>query len=121
MIIDTENATRAQLTKALDLIVRKLYPEVDNDFEEFWKVYPRKTAKGLAQKSYIKARAIASKEQLIAGAESARRAYEAKTPEDRKYTPMCSSWLNQRRWEDEEPDPLKQDGLDTTPEWMYGG
>lgn len=72
-------------------------------FEQLWKMYdPFKRGKFMAKKrfmdlpsdkiEYIVYRAIAFSDSV----------------EDKRYLPHLSTWLNQRRWEDEEIDPLEE-------------
>lgn len=68
----------------------------DPDFEAWWKTYPRREAKGAAEKAYAAAKKIATAEELLAGATKARQRYT-----DPKFTPMPATWLNQKRWQDE--------------------
>lgn len=70
-------------------------------FEEWWKVYPRKVGKKLAAKKYEEALKEASEAQLLAGARQI--ATAVAEGEDRKYVPHPTTWLNQGRWDDEDP------------------
>ena len=73
-------------------------------FKQFWKLYPRKIAKLVAERSWkrlpkkdINAIFKVLHEHLI------RWKYK-----EIQYIPHASTWLNQRRWEDElEPIPVK--------------
>ena len=72
-------------------------------FDEFWLAYPRKTAKATALKSWarlIKTEQVKAMEALPV---------HKKQPgwiKDPTYIPHASTWLNQKRWEDElESDP----------------
>jgi hypothetical protein len=69
------------------------------DFQEFWKIYPRKTAKGAALKAWSSAIQLATPAQIIAGA----RKYAQDKDRDPKYTAYPATWLNQQRWLDEAP------------------
>lgn len=78
-------------------------------FEEFWAVYPRRTAKSVAQASWNK----------LAPSEDLRRTIKADVvrksqtwrwrKDDGEFIPFPATYLNQRRWEDEivlaVPDP----------------
>ena len=70
-----------------------------SSFDEFWKIYPRKTAKGAATAAWVKARKKASAEDLIFAAER----YRDDPNRDPSFTAHASTWLNQERWLD---DPL---------------
>ena len=66
-------------------------------FKDFWDAYPRKTAKGAAEKSWAKAILHTSGSDII------RILKRVKWPDDADFVPHPSTWLNQRRWEDEGP------------------
>ena len=71
-------------------------------FEEFWKAYPRKVAKGAARKAWDKIKAE-DYEAVIAGATGF-----AKDPNrDETFTPHPATWLNSERWTDEPLPPKK--------------
>jgi len=78
-------------------------------FAEWWQAFPNKVGKGAAEKAYEKAIRLASPEVLLDGVHR----YAAKR-DDR---PWCNpaTWLNQRRWEDEAPQPIM-----TQPKSMAG-
>jgi hypothetical protein len=71
----------------------------DPDFDLWYKTYPRREARGAAEKAYAAARKIATADELLAGATTARQKYT-----DPKFTPMPATWLNQKRWQDEGQD-----------------
>lgn len=83
----------------------KINPKIKNtgdespDFVEFWKTYPRRTAKGEARKAWQKA--IAKAEPADINAAAAR--FAADPHRAPKFTPHPATWLNQERWGD---DPL---------------
>jgi SOS response regulatory protein OraA/RecX len=66
-------------------------------FKDFWDAYPRKTAKGAAEKAWAKAILHTSGSDII------RILKRVKWPDDAEFVPHPSTWLNQRRWEDEGP------------------
>lgn len=98
----TETAARQQRDKLEDTKTterrKKEEPRAPRaspaEFAEFWRLYPNKVGKPVAEKSFDKARGIESFETIMAGL----RAYVAKT-DDR---PWCNptTWLNQQRWAD---------------------
>ena len=66
-------------------------------FEEFWKLYPRKKGKGAAKKKY---RFIPEeKHKLIL--QSLRAHIKAWKGVEEQFIPHPTTWLNQERWEDE--------------------
>lgn len=75
----------------------------ENLFDEFWKVYPRKVAKGAARKAW----AQLGPDEVLGKTIIAAITSQAKTKgaewsrENFKYCPHASTWLNQERWNDE--------------------
>jgi Helix-turn-helix domain len=86
--------------------------ESSNSFDEFWKIYPRKTAKGAAKKAWAK---IKNAEPVIEGAKR----YAADPNRDPVFTPHPATWLNGERWLDEPLPPRRPANaprsVDTTP------
>jgi len=75
---------------------------VDVDrFAEFWSAYPRKVAKPEALKAWIKIKpddeTVAS---IMAGLAAAKQSRDW-TKDEGQFIPHPSTWLNQRRWEDQ--------------------
>lgn len=79
---------------------RKRTPEENISFERFWEVWPRKKAKGAAEKAWAKL-----------SVDDQRAAIDAPKPEgDPKYIPHPATWLNAKRWLDEpDPSPVAKD------------
>jgi hypothetical protein len=72
------------------------------EFDEFWKVYPRRQAKADARKAYKAARKSIDATTVLTGA----RAYALLTVGvEREYIKLPAGWLRDRRWED---DPIPQ-------------
>ena len=70
------------------------------DFESFWKVYPRKTAKAEALKSWNKINPDQQMIDLICAGLSNHLTCQSWQSDDGKYIPHPSTWLNQTRWND---------------------
>jgi hypothetical protein len=66
-------------------------------FEDFWKAYPRKTAKGQARIAYQKALSKAKPEEVQ---EAVVRFAEDPNLPEAQFIPHASTWLNQERWSD---------------------
>ena len=66
----------------------------ESGFSEFWNLYPRKTAKGAAEKAWLKAIQQTDAQTILAGVRS------CKFSSDPQYIPHPATWLSQRRWED---------------------
>lgn len=73
---------------------------VPEGFPEFWAAYPRKTGKAAAEKAWRKIGPDATLRAAIAGALARQSAWEEWR---RGFIPHPATWLNGRRWEDEEP------------------
>jgi uncharacterized protein YdaU (DUF1376 family) len=67
-----------------------------SSFDNFWSVYPRKTAKGAATAAWVKALKKATAEEIIKAAE----VYRDDPNRDEGFTAHASTWLNQERWLD---------------------
>lgn len=72
-------------------------------FNEFWEKYPKKVAKKYAFDCYVKIEMTEELHQMMLSAIEKQK----KLPEwgDVRYIPHPSTWLNQRRWEDEVQEP----------------
>ncbi len=76
------------------------------DFLDFWKQYPRKISKRVAEKSWQK---LSTGEQAAAlEALPNHIEYWRKAETQQTFIPHASTWLNQGRWEDELELPAKQ-------------
>ncbi len=78
----------------------KSFPEkeIPDGFGEFWAAYPRKVGRPAAERSYRAALKGSSPAEILAGAH----AYaEQRSGQDQTYTAHPSTWLNQRRWQDD--------------------
>ena len=69
-----------------------------SEFDDFWKLYPHKKAKGAARKAYLKARKAIDHGTLV-------RAVATQVGwgvwENPEYSPHAATWLNGERWSDE--------------------
>lgn len=68
-------------------------------FEQFWKQYPRKVAKRLAEKSWLKLTDVERSNALDA-LPNHLKFWKVKET-DSEFIPHASTWLNQGRWDDE--------------------
>jgi hypothetical protein len=71
----------------------------DHRFDQFWQVYPRKTAKGSARRAWMKAMRVVDPITVIAAALR----YRDDPNREDTYTAHPATWLNGERWLD---DPL---------------
>jgi hypothetical protein len=77
-------------------------PELNGAFSEFWSCYPKKKAKGSAERAWVK---IKPNEQLsahiIAAVERAKTSFDWRK-EGGMFIPHPATWLNNKGWEDEQ-------------------
>lgn len=76
---------------------------LEQDFEDFWKEYPKKVAKQDALKSWKKLKPSGKLFSDIMIALAKWKMSESWNRDEGKYIPYPASWLNGRRWEDEVP------------------
>jgi len=81
-------------------------------FDQFWKEYPRKVGKPKAKQAFYKA---VKKEETFDAVMDGLRRYKnterwtrAVTAGELDFIPHPTTWLNQRRWEDEIPEPAQR-------------
>jgi len=74
--------------------------ETNADFSDFWFLYPKKIAKQDAEKAYKKALKEIDHEALIG---SLKKYVEANRGKDVGYIANAATWLNGKRWQDEQP------------------
>lgn len=71
---------------------------LERDFDDFWKVYPRKDGKQAAQRKYATVRKTVPAEPILEGA----RAYALMSlGKEKEHVKMAQGWLNDGRWADE--------------------
>ncbi len=74
--------------------------QIEADFDEFYRAFPRRVGRGDAERAYAKARKFASAAQILAGANG----YAAtRAGEDQQYTKHPATWLNGKGWLDDRP------------------
>lgn len=76
--------------------------EINKAFEQFWAIYPRKTAKTVAEKAFRKAFTFGVWPGHNKVADAIRRQSVALrwTKDREEYIPHPATWLNQHRWND---------------------
>jgi hypothetical protein len=74
------------------------------EFDEFWKVYPRKEGKQPALRAYLKARKSFDAEAILKGAQAYALLMVGK---EKQHIKMAQGWLNDRRFEDDLAEPVK--------------
>lgn len=71
---------------------------LEEEFAEWYAEYPRKEAKAIALKAFVKVRKDIELKELLAGLN---RYAEAMRGKDRKFIALPATWLNAGRWADE--------------------
>ena len=88
---------------------------LDEGFDEFWAVYPKKVAKPDALKNWRKAiKDGATASQIIEGA----RRYAASETVRNGYVKHPQGWLSSHRWEDEPAMPVSTAPVDQNSAWL---
>ncbi len=77
-------------------------PARDTDFDLFWAAYPKKKAKGDAQKAFKKVKAPIG---VILSAVEKQKQSEQWRRDGGRFIPYPATWLNGQRWEDETDAP----------------
>jgi len=72
--------------------------ETKETFESFWAIYPRRIAKGQAEKAWAK---LSPNPDLVSAILEAIESFD--WAKDERFIPYPATWLNARRWEDEKP------------------
>lgn len=87
-------------------------------FDEFWSLYPRKAGKSEAAKSWGKAIKDGIDPTSLLAAVKAHADYHLAAKTEQQFIPHASTWLNQKRYEDEPPPLPRQSGPPTAPRHM---
>jgi hypothetical protein len=100
-ISDSANAANPAKSRNRNRNLSPLPPKGDGEFDSFWKVYPRKVGKDKARKAFSKLNGIPSADELIRAVQQ-QAVSEQWTKDGGQFIPYPATWLDQRRWEDEE-------------------
>ncbi len=76
----------------------------DAEFEIWWQAYPRQIGKRAALEAYQRARDEVTAEELLGAVKAAAARWKADGTQER-YITHPANWLDQRRWEDQAPEP----------------
>lgn len=76
----------------------RISSEKSDEFDCWYKIYPRHEGRGQALRAYKNARKKATAEELLAGA---RRAVDRYETVETRFIPLPATWLNGERWLDE--------------------
>ena len=82
---------------------RNLSDVLEERFERFWSVYPKKVGKGDARKSFMKIKpSDALLGKMVTAVIAASASFQWKKDKG-QFIPNPATWLNQQRWEDDVP------------------
>ncbi len=92
--------------KGKDILAQK--QDASNDFEIFWRAYPKRKSKGDAEKAFAKVRPDETLFATILAKIEESKTSDDWLKDDGKYIPYPATWLNAKGWEDE----VKRGGQD---------
>lgn len=72
-------------------------------FEKFWKAYPNKTGRGEAEKRWTELKPDDALIEKIIKAVETQKTWAQWTKDNGQFIPHPSTWLNNKRWEDQGP------------------
>jgi hypothetical protein len=78
-------------------------PHIPEAFVRFWKCYPRRVGKRAALRAWRRIRPDAATVEAILAAVARQKSWPKWHEENGRFIPNPATWLNQGRWEDEEP------------------
>lgn len=81
--------------------VAALEIEIENAFNTFWSIYPRKTAKQDARRAWDKIPDVLTKVQKIVAAVEQQKNSDQWKKDGGQFIPYPATWLNRGSWEDE--------------------
>ena len=94
---------------------RERFPKMSfatkEQFEDFWFVYPRKVAKSAALRAFCKIEMTPDLLTKIFTAIDKQKKSEQWTKDNGVFIPHASTWLNGKRWEDEQSESESNDGF----------
>lgn len=99
---DTESETKKTPTKKRVLKTQSM-PVAE--FDEFWNVYPRKIARGTAEKAWKAASKTTDAQTII---ESAKQYAAVMSAQEKTFIKHPATWLNGKCWLDELPPPAEK-------------
>ncbi|MGA1385971.1 MAG: hypothetical protein ACO306_04535 [Flavobacteriaceae bacterium] len=83
------------------LILNMKWVKKMNDFDTFWKAYPRKVAKGAARTAWDRTKNIRPSLDILLEAIEKQKQQEQWQKDGGTYIPHPATWLRQERWDDE--------------------
>ena len=95
-------------------------PPKGNEFDLFWKAYPKKKAKGDAEKAWKSVKADKHIDAILLAVEQQKQSPEW-LKDGGQFIPHPATWLRGKRWEDSEPDQDPPPEPPPPPEINWGG
>ncbi|MBJ8342802.1 hypothetical protein JGU71_28320 [Antrihabitans sp. YC3-6] len=92
--------------------IDKSIRDIDSDFETWWAHYPLKKAKGQAERAFTTARRNVDLDTLTAAVQAYSKTVNGLDP---KFIAYGSTWLNGKRWLDEDIAPATATGIE---DWL---
>lgn len=97
----TKNIYSSSIFDELDAVSTNKNDVIQERFEQFWKLYPKKVGKGDARKKFLKLKPNQKLfDQILSAVEAAKKT-EQWTKNNGQFVPNPATWLNQSRWEDD--------------------
>lgn len=104
-VITNHNSSSSSSISSSNINTPPLPPSRGNDysdsFNQFWKAYPKRIGKGAAWRSWKKVKAMKEIMPNLMKALEKQKKSDQWAKENGQFVPNPSTWLNQRRWEDE--------------------
>ena len=88
---------------------KEIYKE--KEFDRFWKAYPRHEAKQTAKQKWMRLNLTPDLMNTIMTAVEQQKQSDQWNRDGGQYIPMPSTWINQKRWEDELPQGVNGNGF----------
>jgi len=102
LVVETAQGTGKPADHAMTLAPPGIFPvSVEQQFEQFWQLYPRKVCKKAAKKVWMGIKFDSSLFSIIMAAIGTANQYWKHQNTSLKHIPYPSTWLNEERWEDE--------------------
>lgn len=86
------------MDKEMEVESKSKIPDFTEDFDTFWKAYPKKVGKGAAEKAWQKLKPNLT---VVLEAIEAHKQTDQWSKDNGQFIPHPATWLNQKRWEDE--------------------
>lgn len=114
--------TRARARGETEPLIPDMPPAAEDEpsgptFADFWALYPRRESKGHAEKAWARA-AKAADPQVILDALTSQ--VPVMRQSEKRFIPMPATWLNGRRWENEESEATGGSPPEWNTSWVNG-